>query len=368
MADFNFPPAPIPNQEHIEGSTTYVWNGYGWAIKVEPAPPSEGGGSLQGLAYDGMQVNGAMEVNQLMGVEPTAPGRHLDCWSVWSVGAQVITVQQAAAAPPGLLASLKVAVTTPNLGPTATDTVIVNQPIEGHRVSRLAWGTSAAQPVTIGFWANATRTGTFSGSARNAAADRSCTFSYIINAVNTWEFKVVTIPGDTAGTWVKDNGVGLDLSFAAMAGDGVTAAPGVWGAGSFVAAPGQVNCVADATDVFMITGILVLPGIVAPTAEQAPLIMRPSPQELELCKRYWRKLAQVNISGYGSGGNGQVTYVPLSPAMRIPPVVTLSNPGASNSSPVSVNVAFSDVILFQAASTAAGGFYAYADATCDARL
>lgn len=369
MADFNFPTSPIPNQEHIEGGITYVWNGYGWAIKTIPsAGGSDGAGIAQGLAYSGMQVNGSMEVNQLLGGSVAPPGRSIDNWAMWSIGAQIVSSQQSNIAPPGYQASLKVANTTPNAAPAAADVVILDHLIEGYRVARLGWGTASAQPLTVGFWANATRTGLFSGAARNAAADRACTFSYLINAADTWEFKVVTIPGDTAGVWLKNNGIGLDLSFAAMAGTSVMAEPGVWQAGSFVAAVGQVNCVEAISDIFMITGVVVLPGIVVPTAEQAPLIMRPYPQELETCKRHWRKLARINIAGNAAAGVGETTYVPLAPAMLKPPVVTFANNAETNSSPMAATEVYSDSVLFQTVPVAAGGFFAIADAYLDSRL
>jgi hypothetical protein len=60
---------------------------------------------------------------------------------------------------------------------------------------------------------------------------------------------------------------------------------------SYLAAPGQVNGVTATSDAFRITGVVVLPGIAAPTAAQSPLIMRPYDQELMTCKRYYETLA-----------------------------------------------------------------------------
>ena len=49
---------------------------------------------------------------------------------------------------------------------------------------------------------------------------------------------------------------------------------------------GTVNCVTTAS-AFHITGVVVLPGIEAPSAARSALIMRPYDQELVTCKRYW---------------------------------------------------------------------------------
>ena len=42
------------------------------------------------------------------------------------------------------------------------------------------------------------------------------------------------------------------------------------------------------SDIFRITGVVVLPGIEAPSAARSPLIMRPYDQELLTCQRYWQ--------------------------------------------------------------------------------
>ena len=56
-------------------------------------------------------------------------------------------------------------------------------------------------------------TGTFGGSLRNSAGDRSYPFTYTISAVNTWEQKVITVAGDTSGTWLTTNGIGIRVAF-----------------------------------------------------------------------------------------------------------------------------------------------------------
>ena len=131
------------------------------------------------------------------------------------------------------------------------------------------------------------RAGSYSGSIRNGAANRSWVFTFSISAADTWEYKTTTVSGDVAGTWAADNTVGLDVSFAVMAGSNAQVAAGGWSAGSFIAAPGTINGVAATTDTFQITGLVVLPGIELPSASRAPYISRPFDQELLLCSRYY---------------------------------------------------------------------------------
>jgi hypothetical protein len=73
----------------------------------------------------------------------------------------------------------------------------------------LAWGTASASTVTLSFWVRSSLTGTFSGAVLNSATDRSYAFTYTINSANTFEQKTVTIAGDTSGTWLTTNGVGI---------------------------------------------------------------------------------------------------------------------------------------------------------------
>ena len=93
----------------------------------------------------------------------------------------------------------------------AADSFTFYQTIEADMVSDFAWGTANAQPVTLSFWVNRTLTGTFGGAITNVAQDASYPFTYSVPAASTWTKIVVTIPGDTAGTWVMSGNAALRL-------------------------------------------------------------------------------------------------------------------------------------------------------------
>ena len=78
-------------------------------------------------------------------------------------------------------------------------------------IADLGWGTANAKTVTLSFWVYSSLTGTFGGALRNSAANRSYPFSYTISVANTWEQKSITITGETTGTWVINNGIGIQL-------------------------------------------------------------------------------------------------------------------------------------------------------------
>jgi len=109
------------------------------------------------LAFNGMQVNGSCEIAQesggaaLTGLAGGTFREIADAWRLFTAGSEVVTAQQVTDAPSGYGASVKVSVTTANASPGATDFLFINQRIEGFRARRLAWGTAAASPLSLGF-------------------------------------------------------------------------------------------------------------------------------------------------------------------------------------------------------------------------
>jgi hypothetical protein len=339
----------------IDKSTAKLTLGAGFAdqastrAQVAAAP-------FDALAFNGMQVNGSMDVSQekgTAGVTITASGAFvstyaLDSWAIVSRGSFVATATQVADAPAGLTNSLKVTIGTAESSLGSNDQLVITQPIEAWRVNRLMMGNASAQPVSIGFWVKAHRTGTYSASIKNvsigSASPRSYPFSFTVNVADTWEFKTVTIPGDTSGSWVTSGAAGgLWLNIAMAVGAGRVGTANAWAAADFDGVTGTTNGVAATSDTFQITGVIALPGIELPSSSRAPLIMRPFDQELLLCRRYWLKNylytdapGTAGASGYaafqanGTGGEQAGSYS-WGGAMRTIPTVTFysANSGAS---------------------------------------
>ena len=302
------------------------------------------------LAYNGMQVNGSMEVSQELGASGRSTNGFIcDGWQVGFSGTMVVLAKRSLLAGtfPGLPYFINISVSTAQASLGTLDSSTIFHGIEGWRIARLEWGSSNAQSITIGFWTSHHRTGLYSGSVRNGATTRSYVFTYTQNVADIAQYNTITIPGDTAGTWNIDNTAGLYLTFAFAAGSSTTA-PSIngWLAGSFSAAPGQVNGVAAITDVFRVTGVIVLPGIEAPSALRSPFIMRPFDQELPICQRYWQKSYNYSvapgtvgssgcsanfITGLASGTNSGGHAVRFARTMRATPTLTAYSPvsGAS---------------------------------------
>jgi hypothetical protein len=250
---------------------------------------------LDAMAYSGLQINGSMEVSQensstqiYGGPGGTAFGRYIaDGTFVSSNGAQSISfaaTDGAISSPAGYQGYARVWSNTLNASPASGDFLYIGQRIEGYRVSRLAWGTASAQPISIGFWFFSQLPGTYSGAVRNSGSTRSYVFTFQVNAPSTWEWKNVTIPGDTAGTWNLTNGLGIEIDITLMHGISYQASAGSWVAGNFIGA-GTINAIGTSM-VVAVSGLIVLPGIDLPSAARAPLVMRPYEQELRVCQRY----------------------------------------------------------------------------------
>jgi hypothetical protein len=255
------------------------------------------------MMMGGLQINGSFEVSQERGTGLTNQNGYVcDGWRADRSGAMVTNVQQS---PTGGVAGfpyclvVQVATAVASLG--ASDYMIISQYIEGLRFARLGWGTAQAQPITIGFWTWHHRTGLYSGTVRNGAANRSYAFTYTQAAVDTPQYNTVTIPGDTAGTWPTDNSAAMLLTFSmGSGGNGIAPSAGSWLGGSYSAAPGQINGVAATSDIFRLHGVIVLPGNEAPSAARSPFVMRSYDQELAVCKRYLR-LIQPEGAGVAAG-------------------------------------------------------------------
>lgn len=238
-------------------------------------------------------INGDMRINQRSFSATPANFDYLaDRWQFRATQASKFTSSQSTTAPASFVNSLlftSSAATTPG----STDQFGIRQFIEGLNVADLGWGTASAQAVTLSFWVRSSLTGTHSGSVGNSGDARAYPFSYTISAANTWEFKTVPIPGDTSGTWLTTNGIGLKVSFNLGAGSSMLGAAGAWTAGEIVGVTGAVNICATNGATFYITGVQIEVGAVTnPVFER-----RAYGLELSLCQRYYQAIGIGTLFG-----------------------------------------------------------------------
>ena len=246
-------------------------------------------------------------------VTPVGLDYTLDRWRYFA-SSQRITVQRNAGSvtPPTGFTNYLGVTSTGAYTPTGSDFFGIQQFIEGFNFADLAWGTSNASPVTLSFWVRSSLTGTFGGSLQNSPQNRSYPFSYTISSANTWEYKTITIAGDTTGTWLTDNGRGVAINL--MLGVGTTHAgtAGAWTSSDHRSVSGSVNVVATNGATFYITGVQLEKGSTATSFDY-----RPYGTELALCQRYAIVFTSLNandgLSGLGTAyaTNNVIQYVPL---------------------------------------------------------
>jgi len=229
------------------------------------------------------------------------------------------TGQQSSTAPTGFINSLLLT-SSSAYSVSSSDYFVLNQNIEGLNVSDLAWGTASAATVTLSFWVRSSLTGTFGGVINNSANDRSYAYTYTINSANTFEYKTVTIAGDTTGTWLTTNGLGIRVRWGLGVGSTRSTTAGSWNAGLYLSATGATSVVGTNGATFYITGVQLEKGSTATSFDY-----RPYTTELQLCQRYFFRVSDgIYLAGKQDGTTLWVGSVSTPVSLRANPTVSTS--------------------------------------------
>jgi hypothetical protein len=254
-------------------------------------------GSIQntgaaGFGFKNRIINGDMRIDQ-RGVTQTNPNPAYvtDRWNAVAYGS--CTVAQSSTAPTGFTNSILWTTTTAS-APSSGQWGVINQGIEGYNVADLGWGAAGAQSVMLSFWVRASATGTYSVGIGNATTPsnlpgtqtRSFVSTFTVNAVNTWEQKTIPITGDTAGTWLKTNGLGVCVTFDCGSGSNYqTSTLNSWQAGAYWRATGSNGIGNTSSGTLYITGVQLEKGSTATAFDY-----RNYGHELMLCQRYYERM------------------------------------------------------------------------------
>ena len=284
-----------------------------------------------GFAMRNRIINGDFRIDQRNAGASVTSGFPVDRFQVYSTQSSKWTAQQSTTAPAGFKNSV-VITSTSSFTPASGDYFSFTQRIEGFNTADLGWGTANAQTITVSFWVRSSLTGTFGGALHNNAFNRVYPFSYTINSANTFEYKTVTIAGDTTGTWLTDNSVGIEIGFAFSVGSSGLATAGSWsGTASIFSATGQTNLLGTNGATFYITGVQIEKGSTATSFDY-----RPYSSELAMCQRYyWKNFPQVSGAALSTGGafGDNTTLVALFKfpvTMRTNPTCSQSNTSVAN--------------------------------------
>ena len=296
--------------------------------------------SLQGAAASpfGLKnriINGDMRIDQRYAGTATAntiADYTLDRWGAnQSVTGKIIVQQNAAAVTPPDGFNYYLGVTSQSSYALLTGSYyFMQQNIEGFNVADLAWGTANAKTITLSFWVRSSLTGTFSGSLVNSGATRSYPYTYTISTANTWEYKTVTIAGDTSGTWLTTNGVGVRVNFSLGTGATFSGTAGAWASAFYVAATGATSVVSTNGATWYVTGVQLEVGTTA-----TPFERRLFSQELANCQRYYEKsyelltvpatnayIGMVHVSAASNGFADMLVMLNFNVQKRATPTMT----------------------------------------------
>ena len=308
-------------------------------------------GMLGGLAYQNssvldqvrsgrknMIINGDMRINQRYGTSSSTEKDRvtIDRWRESNPGASGMTHQTVSEAPPGFEFSEKMTMGGSNYTVSSSQSFYFAQVIEAHTAKQLQLGQSTAKNFTVSFWVRSSVTGQFSIAAGNTSSggytegntNRTFVSSYQINDSGTWEYKTVTFPGDTGGTWQRSGSSGgLSIIFDTGSGSQHEDTPGQWNGNDNYRVPGSKRLIA-ANSYWQITGVQLEEGNVATSFEYRSLC-----EELKLCQRYfsiYHPTTQEWIYFEGATSNHKwwQTYVPT--GMRNEPSVTLKGTCSTN--------------------------------------
>ena len=276
----------------------------------------DGSGQETGIGRNRI-INGDMRIDQRNAGASVTPSTTTDAFPVDRWTGQVsqnskLTMQQNAGSvtPPTSFTNYAGVTSSSAYSIAAGDYFLFSQQIEGLNVSDLAWGTANAKTLTLSFQVYSSLTGTFGGVISNSAQNRSYPFSYSIPVANTWTTISITIAGDTSGTWLTTNGVGIRVRWGLGVGSTYSGTTGAWSGSNLFSATGATSVVGTNGATWYVTGVQLEIGTSA-----TPFERRMYGTELALCQRYYYRYI-VPASGTtglmiltsATAGRGSITF------------------------------------------------------------
>lgn len=259
-------------------------------------------------------INGGMVIDQRnagASVTPAASTYLLDRWQCVNTQGSKFSYQQSSTTASGFKNSMLATVVSAfSVG--SGDFFMFQQQIEGFNIADLGWGAAGAATVTLSFWVRSSLTGTFGGYVTNGNNTRSYPFTYTISAANTFEYKTVTIAGDTTGTWNTGNTSGIQVGFSLGSGSSVNGTAGAWATATYLGATGQTNIVGTNGATFYITGVQLERGSNATSFE-----FRDYGRELMMCQRYFEKSYDTTTAVTTSTVVGAFKYISGQPRTTV---------------------------------------------------
>ena len=286
--------------------------------------------SAGALSNRNLIINGAMQVDQrgtTTGVSTTgyyAVDRMRISQN--SIATARYTREQSTDAPDGFASSLKVTTTTAEGSVGAADGYRpLHYKIEGQDLQQLQYGTSGAKSLTLSFYVKSSVTGTYCVSFnRLETQNRIITATYAISSANTWEYKTITISGDTSSSITNDNANRFEIYWIGGSGtdDTATDTSGSWtnyvSTGFAFGHSSSVQLQNTLNSTWQITGVQLEVG-----EKATPFEHEPHSVTLAKCQRYYFRVdgndADGICHGYAQDSNTLQSLIQFPNSMRAAP-------------------------------------------------
>lgn len=273
-------------------------------------------------------INGDMRIAQRTTSTTSAPSNTFaaDRWRYEASTNAVVTVSQQTAwnNGPYWAHSIKVQTTTARSSTAVNNFGQFLYYIEANDFGRFRFGTSEARPFTFSFWVKSNKTGKFPASFQNNDGSRVFPTDYTINRADTWEKKIIVVPGDTNGSWnLYGNGTGMRFTLMWAMGSNYTGGT----KGSWAATTSYTNLTTTAGNQMDEVGAtLEFAQVQLEEGKNATEFEHRSyGEELALCQRYYYKTPSSHYHFLHKNGyyESQLFYFPTT--MRSSPSVTIPN-------------------------------------------
>ena len=287
-------------------------------------------------------INGDMKIHKRGGTitatNSNSPIYGLDRFKTWCYPggvSAVFTLQQATSNPPtGFSNYLRWTTTTAYaVSGNSNSFFDIQHAVEGNNLKGIDIGKSTAKPLTVSFWVRSSIAGKYTFSIYYIGANPTNYLKYyVINSVNTWEYKTITLPPQTSTATgeLTGNDAGIYLSWNMGMGT-------VYGSTSTTEGyinnkyelGGSVRIIENTNATFDLTGVQLEVGKNATEFEH-----RSYGEELALCQRYYYKslTTRQGILYKGPLWESNFFYFPVE--MRTAPVISgaswfLREPGSN---------------------------------------
>jgi hypothetical protein len=321
-------------------------------------------------------INPAMQISQQFGTSntdcTTGQTYTLDQWVAGlstTPGGTLRVAQLASITPAGSPFRLRATAQVADGTLAANDVYALQQLIEGAQVADARFGLATAKSLLIRFGLRSSIAGTFGVSVCNSALNRSFVSLITVGAgeVNTDIQRTLTIPGDVAGTWLTDAGIGLNFRICLGAGATFQGTAGAWQAGNLLTTAGQTNFMATLSatfDLFDVGLYVDVPGLGV-----LPPFALPDPADaLRLCqRRYVRTQATNRFLSTGAQLSAVAVYWPV--GMASAPTVSITAGTRVNVASAATGNVTTQACRYEIQASGAGDCYAFNDIiVADSRL